>query len=204
MSGTPRRDEDLMAAVAVGQQHVLEELLRRHGGPLLAFLQRVLGDRHRGEEVFQEVFLAVWAKRHSYQYPRPFRPWLYAIALNKCRVFFRSRAFVDTPGTPADEPADPGRSPADGLIAAETAELVGHALASLTTRQRAVVTLRIWEQLSYARIADVVNSTEATVRSHMHHGLAALRKRLGPYLGIPDAPALPPEETNHVPTERPR
>lgn len=204
MSGMSRSDEDLMAAVAGGQTHVLEELMRRHGGPLLAFLQRVLGDRHRGEEVFQEVFLTVWSKRHRYDYPRRFRPWLYAIALNKCRAFFRSRSFVDAPGTLAGEPADPGRLPVDGLVAAETAELVGHALAALTTRQRAVVTLRIWEQLSYAQIADVVNSTEATVRSHMHHGLAALRRRLGPHLDRLEAPALPPEESNHVPGERPR
>jgi RNA polymerase sigma factor (sigma-70 family) len=129
---------------------------------------------------------------------------LYAIALNKCRAYFRSRAFVDAAGTAVDEPADRGPSPADGAIAAETAVLVGHALACLTTRQRAVVTLRIWEQLSYAEIADVVNSTEATVRSHMHHGLAALRKRLGPYLVLTEASDLRPEETNHVHPERPR
>jgi RNA polymerase sigma-70 factor (ECF subfamily) len=204
MSGTSWPDEHLMAAVANGQPHVLEELVRRHGGPLLAFLQRVLGDRHRGEEVFQEVFLAVWVKRHLYQFPRPFRRWLYAVAINKCRAFFRSRPFAHAPDSPAEEPADPGRSPVDGLVAAETAELVGHALASLTARQRAVVTLRIWEQRSYAEIADVVNSTEATVRSHMHHGLAALRRRLGPHLGRPEAPTLPPEESNHVRGERPR
>jgi RNA polymerase sigma-70 factor (ECF subfamily) len=204
MSETLGRDEDLMASVARGQKHALEPLLRRHGGGLLAFLQRLLGDHHRAEELFQEVFLAVWSKRQRYQYPRPFRPWLYAIALNKCRVVFRSRTLADPPGLPANEPADPGRSPADGVIAVETAALVGHALATLTPRQRAVVTLRIWEQLSYADIADVVNCSEATVRSHMHNGLAALRRRLGPCLGIPEPSTLPPEETNHVHTERPR
>ena len=33
--------------------------------------------------------LAVWAKRAQYQFPRPFKPWLYGIALNKCRENFR-------------------------------------------------------------------------------------------------------------------
>ncbi len=205
MSGPPERDEDVMAALARGQKSALEALVRRHGGPLLAFLQRLLGDRHRGEELFQEVFLAVWAKRHRYEYPRPFRPWLYAIALNKCRAHFRSRPFAGPADVAAGgEPADPGGSSADGAIAAETESLVGHALATLTPRQRAVVTLRIWQGLSYADIAGVVGGTEATVRSHMHHGLAALRKRLGPYFGVPDAPPSRPEETNRVRTERPR
>ncbi len=65
-------------------------------------------------------------------------------------------------------------------MAAETAVLVGRAVARLPDQQRAVVTLRVWEGLSYARIAEIVECSEATVRSHMHHGLAALRKHLEP------------------------
>jgi RNA polymerase sigma-70 factor (ECF subfamily) len=204
MSESAGRDEDLMAAVARGQTTALETLVRRHGGRLLAFLQRLIGDRHHGEELFQEVFLAVWAKRHHYAYPRPFRPWLYAIAMNKFRALFRSRAFADAAAAPAEEPADPGRSPVDGLIAGETAALIGHAMAALTPRQRAVVTLRVWGQMSYAEIAEVIDSTEATVRSHMHHGLAALRCRLGPYSDTPGTPPLRTEENHHVRSDRPR
>src|SRR6516162_2197868 len=92
MNDADDRDEYLMARVQHGQPELLERLLRRHASPLLTFLERMVGDRHRGEELFQEVFLAVWRKRHQYQYPRPFKPWLYAIALNKCREALRSRA----------------------------------------------------------------------------------------------------------------
>jgi hypothetical protein len=67
------RDEYLMARVAHGQPELLERLLRRHAGPLLTFLRRMAGDRHASEELFQEVFLAVWRKRHQYEYPRPFK-----------------------------------------------------------------------------------------------------------------------------------
>ena len=45
---------------------------------------------------------------------------------------------------------------------------------------RRVVVLRIWEELPYARIAEIVGCAEGTVRSHMHHGLAALRQHLQP------------------------
>jgi RNA polymerase sigma-70 factor (ECF subfamily) len=175
------RDEWLMAQVQHGRTEPLELLLRRHATPLLTFLHRMTGDRHRAEELFQEVFLAVWTKRHRYEFPRPFRPWLYAIALNKCRAAFRLRAL---PTISLAEDAVPGATPADTLVATETAALVGSAVTRLPARQRAVVVLRIWEGLSYARIADVVGCTEATVRSHMHHGLAALRKYLEPRLGV--------------------
>jgi RNA polymerase sigma-70 factor (ECF subfamily) len=175
-----QRDEDLMAEVADGRADLLEGLVRRHGTGLLTFLTRMVGDRHRAEELFQEVFLAVWLKRRQYQYPRPFRPWLYAIALNRCRASFRSRR----PGSVAllDEhcPADPDVSPAEHAIAAETAARVSAAITRLPAQQRAVVVLRLYQGLPYGRIAQVVGCTEGTVRSHMHHGLVALRQELAP------------------------
>jgi RNA polymerase sigma-70 factor (ECF subfamily) len=179
------RDEWLMTQVQHGRTEPLEQILRRHATPLLTFLHRMAGDRHRAEELFQEVFLTVWAKRHQYEFPRPFRPWLYAIAVNKCRAAFRVRPLPTV--AVADEAAlgpTPGATPADTLIATETAALVSSAVTQLPSQQRAVVVLRIWKGLSYAHIADIVGCTEATVRSHMHHGLAALRKYLEPRLGV--------------------
>lgn len=177
MAALGETDETLMARTADGDRACLELLVRRHATPLLTFLVRLTADRHRAEELFQDVFLAVWVKRRLYQHPRPFKPWLYAIALNKCRAAYRGRR-----GPPAslseDGPADAAGTPADAVVAAETADLVGRAVSRLPQQQRAVVTLRVWDGLSYARIAEIVECSEATVRSHMHHGLAALRKNL--------------------------
>lgn len=86
------RDEWWMAEVAKGKREALEPLVRRFASPLLTFLERMVGDRHQSEELFQEVFLAVWNKRGLYEYPRPFRSWLFAIALNQCRAAFRLRS----------------------------------------------------------------------------------------------------------------
>src|ERR1700682_2649855 len=87
-------DEWLMVQVAHGKREALEALMRRHATPLLLFIQRMVGDRHLGEDLFQEVFLAVWSKRSQYGQGRPFKPWLYAIARNKCRVVFRRQPLV--------------------------------------------------------------------------------------------------------------
>src|SRR6266571_1836886 len=85
------RDEWLMAQVALDKREFLEPLIRRYANPLLTFIRRMVGDAHRSEELFQEVFLAVWVKRHQYRFPQPLKAWLYAIALNKCRASFRER-----------------------------------------------------------------------------------------------------------------
>src|SRR5438067_9101662 len=91
MNPRQEKDEWLMAQVASGRRDHLEPLVRRYAGPLLTFIRRMIGDTHRSEELFQEVFLAVWSKRKKYAFPRPFKAWLYAIALNKCREEFRTR-----------------------------------------------------------------------------------------------------------------
>jgi RNA polymerase sigma-70 factor (ECF subfamily) len=170
-------DEETMARVAAGGSDLLERLVRRHSVRLLTFICRLVGDRHRGEELFQDVFLTVWTKRQQYQYPRPFRPWLYAIAVNKCRESLRRRPLPAGPFGDQD-PASPDATPCEEAMASEQAVLLLRAVNRLSPQQRAVVMLRVWDELSYPEIAEVVGCTEGTVRSHMHLGLAALRKEL--------------------------
>jgi RNA polymerase sigma-70 factor (ECF subfamily) len=185
MDPKQERDEWLMSLVAGGKRECLEPLIHRYAGRLLTFIRNMIGDRHRSEELFQEVFLAVWQKRGLYSFPRPFKAWLFGIALNKCRAAFRTPAFPVSLALGDDSPASPATrelSPPDQAVATETAELVATAVTRLPPRQRAVVVLRIWNGLSYAEIADIVGRSEGTVRSNMHHGLAAMRAYLEPRL----------------------
>lgn len=174
------RDESLMAELAQGRREALELLIRRHATPLLSFIQRMVGDRQRSEDLFQDVFCAVWTKRQQYEVGRPFKPWLYAIALNACRADFRRPTLTLVSEESGETVVASGPSPAEAAVATETATLVSHAVTLLPSQQRAVVVLRIWQQLSYSEIADVLDCFESTVRSHMHHGLCALRKYLEP------------------------
>jgi RNA polymerase sigma-70 factor (ECF subfamily) len=195
MSDANDRDEYLMARVARGQPEFLEKLIRRHASPLLTFIARMVGDLHRGEELFQEVFLTVWKHRRRYDYPRPFKPWLYAIAVNKCRETFRQRTLSPVSLSHGEQasPLTAEAQPDESAMASETAALVSQAVTRLPAQQRAVVVLRIWEGLPYARIAEALDRSEATVRSHMHHALIALRQSLGPLLGDrePASPSRP-------------
>ncbi len=130
-------DEGLMLRVVRGQRECLSPLIRRHASGLLTYIQRMIGDRHRSEELFQEVFLAVWSKRGQYKFPRPFRAWLFGIATNRCRSEFR-KARPETYSFADGQPllaiaADP--SPLDTAIATETSAIVAHAVASLPPKQ---------------------------------------------------------------------
>ena len=173
-------DEWLMGQVALGKRECLEPLVRRFASPLVTFLHRMCGDRHRAEELFQEVFLQVWLKRGQYRFPKSFKAWLFAIAANRCRAEYRKAEhrfgivsgewLEDTVATPAGD-----GGPLATAIDVETAKVVAAAVATLPTQQRAVLAMRVWNGMSYAEIAESLGRTEATVRSHMHHALVALR-----------------------------
>ena len=177
-------DEGLMRQAAGGEPDAIDALVRRYASPLLTFIQRTVGDRQRAEDLFQEVFLDVWVYRHRYCYPRPFRPWLFGIALNKCRAHFRWRDSAPTllADCPAATPAASDPAPMEVAVSTEPAALVAEADDQIPRAQRAVVVMRIWNGLSYAEIAEAVGCSETTARSHMFHGLAALRRHLEPRL----------------------
>jgi RNA polymerase sigma-70 factor (ECF subfamily) len=182
MAGSQITDTVLMRAAAHGDRQCMEKLVRRHANGLLTFIAGMIGDRHRSEELFQEVVLAVWTKRRQYKYPRPFKPWLYKIALNRCRVEFRRAAPSPAHLPVEDIVASPEPSPVDAAIAVETETAVKSAVAQLGDRQRVVVVMRIWNDLPYGEIAEVLGVTEGTVRSYMFHALDTMRRYLEPRL----------------------
>ena len=176
-------DEALMLRVVQGQRECLATLIRRHASSLLTYIQRMIGDRHRSEELFQEIFLAVWSKRRQYKFPRPFRAWLFGIATNRCRSEFRkTRPETYSLANAPPLPAAPDPTPLDTAIATESSAIVARAVSVLPPRQRSVVVLRVWNGLSYAEISQVLKCSETTARSHMHHGLAAVRRYVEPRL----------------------
>jgi RNA polymerase sigma-70 factor (ECF subfamily) len=175
------RDEWLMAKVAQGHPEMLEPLVRRYGTLLLSFICRMVGDRQKSEDVFQDVFLAVWRRRHLYRFPRPFKPWLYAIAINRVREVHRKSGRREQPAEEDSVLAGgENSSPSESAIATETSMLVQQAVAALPPRQQMVVAMRMWKGNSYAEIAAAMGIREATVRSNMHDALAAIRRYLEP------------------------
>jgi RNA polymerase sigma-70 factor (ECF subfamily) len=175
-------DEAVMGLVKAGSRRDLSVLMRGYANSLLTFLRRLTGDHHLSEELFQDVFLAVWNQRLEYEYPRSFRSWLFGIAVNKSRTSHRSRkpqsSMIDSDQSAADSSAT--ESPHETAIATETAAIVERAVLQLPELQRQVVVLRVWNGLSYQAIGQILGHSEATARSHMFHALNSMRRFLEP------------------------
>ena len=192
---TATRDEDLAVSrrrrpagslaerLAEDLDGVFEDVVVDHQHALFAFVAGLCGDAGQAEEVVQDAFVRAHRALTGYPPERvrelQLRPWLFRIALNALRNRLRGRrvqlVLVDQPR----DGADPAPGPeAEAMRQADRARL-GRALAGLPEEQRAAVVLRHAHDLGYARIAEVLERPVGTVKSDVHRGLAALRRRMG-------------------------
>lgn len=173
-------DERLMKRSAEGDRISFDLLVRRYARPLMTLINRMTGKHHRSEDIFQEVIFSCWKHRGQYEFPRPFKPWLYRIATNQCRQVHRKRDIVTSNQEATVSEATNDSKPDDPVTRTESASLIKAAVERLPEHQRSVVVLRIWSGMSYREIAETLDRAEPTVRSYMHHALKTLREILGP------------------------
>lgn len=164
-------DEDLAVRLADGDEAALEELLRRYQRPLGAFLGRRTAGRDV-EDLFQETWLRVVRSSTRFDRRRRFSTWLFQIAANLCRDWWRKNQRASAEA--GEEAADPAR-PAERSLDRITADAL---LETLPDEQREVLILRYYHDMSEAEIAEILDCPRGTVKSRAHNALA----RLGAYV----------------------
>ncbi|BCL84591.1 RNA polymerase sigma24 factor [Ktedonobacteria bacterium brp13] len=179
-----KSDEQLMAAVMAGDQVALAALVTRHHAPLLGYLYRLGGDRQLAEDLVQETLLHV-LRQGTYQAARPFKPWLYMIATNLARDYFKSAAVRQRWRSGDAEEAllhlsDSEPSPEEHALAAEQGSEVRAALAQLRDEYRVVLVLRFYQGFSLQEIAETLHIPLGTVKSRLSVGVHRLRSVLAP------------------------
>ena len=147
----------------------LDALVAERGNALLASAVLLTGSRAAGEDLLQaalERLMRSWG-RVSEDRERYLRRTMYHLAVDQWRRRGRRPEVVLS-----HEPA----SAADATEALDLRDALSRALNDLPPRQRAVLVLRYWEQLSEAEAADVLGCSVGTVKSTASRGLARLRE----------------------------
>jgi RNA polymerase sigma-70 factor, ECF subfamily len=172
-------DEDLLRAWQHSDAGALETLVQRYHAPLLAHLYRVLADTHLAEDLVQETFLRLIRDAQSYQYPRPFRPWLYTIA-HHLASHYHTSAYARRVELRAQMPAIQAREPdpAEWFERWEQRHGLRKALTHLSMEQREVLSLRFGQELSIPETAAILSIPPGTVKSRTFTALRLLRSYL--------------------------
>ncbi len=159
-----------------------ERMVREHEHGMFVFALGLTGSRADAEDIAQDAFVRAYRALRGWDSERldalAERAWLRRICLNTWKN--RVRAAVRRPAVELAETvvADPADSPEEQALAAVSQEEVWRAVAGLPEPQRAAVTLRWLDDLSYAEAAEVMEMPVGTVKSHVSRGLAALRRTL--------------------------
>jgi len=168
---------------AAGADRAIAELYAAHWSGLVRLAWLLLRDDQLAEEVTQDAFIAVHRRWDSLRDPYRAAAYLRRAVVNGARSGLRHRGVEQR--YLAREQAEPtayGSVPAPGpeqrTLERESHDAMIRALARLPQRQREVLTMRYYLDLSEAEIADALGISPGSVKAHAHRGLAALRDRV--------------------------
>ncbi|HET9142231.1 RNA polymerase sigma factor [Actinophytocola sp.] len=147
------------------------DLYREQRLGLVRLAVLLLGDKQAAEDAVQDVFASLWSRRFH-----PDRDaYLRVAVVNRCRSHLRHRVRARNRHTPGDVP---GPAPDERLALAEEHRQMLAAIDRLPGRQREVVVLRYYAELSLTEIAATLGIRTGTVKSTAARALTALRRFL--------------------------
>jgi RNA polymerase sigma-70 factor (ECF subfamily) len=186
-----KSNEDLMGSVRLGNRHAFEVLINRHQRSVLNFIFRFLGNRTDAEDLTQEVFLRVWKAAGTYKPDAKFTTWLYRIATNLCinrqhairirRLFVQSHIQEQIQNSKDSSIIGESAgilSPEERLIDSEQSVRLLNALNELPTSQRVAIVLRIYDEMSYQEIAQIMDRSVSSVDSLLIRAKKNLHRKL--------------------------
>jgi RNA polymerase sigma-70 factor (sigma-E family) len=152
-----------------------EAYVAARGAALVRFAMLLTGDDHRAEDLVQDALTKAYLRWSRIRRADNPDVYLRRLVINGSRSWWRRRANRETPGLTAPERAAPG----DLGDEAAARDQLWRLIAALPDQQRAVVVLRFYEDLDDATIAQILECSPATVRTHAMRALHKLRGNLG-------------------------
>jgi RNA polymerase sigma-70 factor (ECF subfamily) len=196
----------LIAELQAGSEEAFAWLIARFHQPIYSLLARTAIDRADAADLTQEVFVKVFRGVHNFHGESSLRTWIYRIALreasNQRRWWMRHKQqeiAIDEEvtdgeyGTPVmlkDCLVDPGESPYDALVHAESQARIEAVLLKVPEPFRTTLILRDVEGFVYEEVAEIQGVSLGTVKSRLVRGRSALRALLTPSRQAESAAAL--------------
>jgi RNA polymerase sigma-70 factor, ECF subfamily len=166
--------DELLTRARAGEASAFAGLVRRYQRTVYSIALRMLNDRHRAEDLAQEVFLQLYRALDDVESDTHLAFWLRKVAVNRAIDRMRQESRHDSePLTEAVVVVDESVED-DPLLRRRMAEL----LAQLPPAARAVVVLRYQEDLDPVDIASTLEMSINTVKSHLKRSLTLLRARV--------------------------
>jgi RNA polymerase sigma-70 factor, ECF subfamily len=170
-------DRDIVARVLAGERGAFDELVRKYEPPIARLVSHYVRNPDDAKDVTQKAFMKAYQALPSFRHESKFQTWLYRIAVSRALDHVRSvppgrlveveddMLFTNSLGT-------------EKLVAAEIWKKVQAHLVHLPPKQRLVLELRVFHDLSFDEIGALVDSSEDAAKVNYHHAVKRLRNVL--------------------------
>ena len=182
-----KSDEQLIKACAMGNEEAFDLLFKKYARPLTFFINQMLYDRNRSEDIFQDTFLKVLENADKFNDRYKFSTWVYRIAINLCinelrkkrreqsRVVNKSSFNADFDNFNFIESFSHDVTPFEILQKKDRKDRVNEALISLPESKRIAFILKFYHHLSYDEIASITECSLGTVKSRIHYAVEKIQ-----------------------------
>lgn len=177
--------QDVLDRLPERDPAALERFFDLYFDRIYAYVRGMVRSEPLAEDLTQDIFLLIHRGLPSYDPQRALRPWVFTIAVNRVRDFWRSRVHRDSQREASIDEEDARELegdvelPEEPLLQAEEAAAVRDAIEKLPDGMRETVHLRIFEELSFAEIGELLQRNEVAVRKRYSRALEELRRLLG-------------------------
>lgn len=179
-------ETDLVIRARSGDDAAREELALAHRKAAYFLALQLLGNSDDAMDVAQDAMLRLFATLNRFDARRPLRPWLYQIVRNRVVDLLRRRKIrrhdsldaVDDEGNPRHNPADLSIDLDGDVSRSELRARIWETLRTLPHKQREILVLRDYQDMSYAEIAATLGIPMGTVMSRLHGARKGLREAL--------------------------
>lgn len=168
-----KADLELVQQVKEGDQLAYAELVKRHQKPLLRLVLKFTRDLDLAEDVLQESFVKAYQKINQFEGRSSFKSWLYRIAINtaknKLRSLKKDQVSIE------DVQLSQGAEAESALLKEAVAARMKEEIDQLPDKQKAALMLRIYEDMSFKEIAQIMECPYDTAKANYRHGLMKLK-----------------------------
>jgi RNA polymerase sigma-70 factor (ECF subfamily) len=183
---------DLVAQAQKGDRTAFHRLVDRFQPEIYRMIFYRTRSQMDAEDLTQDVMLKAYKNIGRLQSPEVFRSWLYRIAVNRVKDYYRKQQFRSLFGLASLDEEDFHETAAmaappvaeDSLAQKDFWRQIGRLLAGLSAMEKEVFLLRFFDQLTLKEMSATLHKSESTIKTHLYRALRKLKAMAGELDGL--------------------
>ncbi|MCT2534904.1 sigma-70 family RNA polymerase sigma factor [Aquibacillus koreensis] len=164
--------------ILLRDEDVFDSLLEEYGESVKRLIFLYVRDKAITDDLTQEVFIKVFSHMNTFEHNSSYKTWIYRIAINQCKDYFRSWTYRKIIFNPFIEKTN-DNTPEQILIREDEKSLLTQAILSLPIKYREIIILFYYNELKMKEISNILQVNESTVKTRISRARNLLKKKLG-------------------------